>query len=127
MNRRKENFNFDEVQNSGEVIVSFPLLGIPEINPGDNIGSHIVTAMQRLGGIQDGDIFVVASKIVSKSENAIIDLRSVTPSEEAIELSARTNGRKSPELCEVIIQESSDYVFTKVIVSKHKFGFQLTS
>jgi coenzyme F420-0:L-glutamate ligase / coenzyme F420-1:gamma-L-glutamate ligase len=127
MNRRKEKFNFEEVQKSGEVIVSFPLPGIPEIQPGDSIASHITVAMERLGGVQNGDIFVIASKIVSKAENAIIDLRSITPSEEAIELSKKTNGRKSPELCEVILKESSDYVFTQVIVSKHKLGFQLTS
>jgi len=127
MNRRKENFNFEEVQESGEVIVSFPLPGIPEIQPGDSIASYIIAAMEKLGGVQDGDIFVVASKIISKAENAIIDLRSITPSEEAIELSKKTKGRKSPELCEVILQESSDYIFTQVIVSKHKLGFQLTS
>ncbi len=127
MNRSKELFKFDEIQKSQEVIVSFPLIGIPEIAINTNIGALIVESMNQLGGIQDYDIFVIASKIISKAEGAIIDLRSIIPSATATQLSILTGGRKSPELCEVIIQESTEQQFSGVIVAKHKLGFQITS
>lgn len=117
----------EHLKNAPELFVSFSLPGIPEIQPGDDIGGVIAASMDNLGGIADQDIFVIASKIVSKSEDAIVDLSTITPSQRARELSAFTGGRKSPELCEVILQQSSEVIVTRAIVAKHKLGFLLTS
>lgn len=125
----KENLLLDgeHLKNAPELFVSFSLPGIPEIQPGDDIGGVIAASMDNLGGIVDQDIFVVASKIVSKSEGAIVDLSTITPSQRARELSAFTGGRKPPELCEVILQQSLEVTVTRAIVATHKLGFQLTS
>lgn len=117
----------EHLKNAPELLVSFSLPGIPEIQQGDDIGGVIAASMNSLGGVTDQDIFVVASKIVSKSEGAIVDLSTVTPSQRAHELSVFTGGRKSPQLCEVILQESTELEMTRAIVATHKLGFQLTS
>lgn len=110
-----------------ETLLSFPVPNIPEIAPGTNIGSLVVDRMQNSGGIENGDIYVIASKIISKSENKIIDLTKITPSAEAIKL-YETLGRKSPELIQLILDNSSSFVVQNgIILSKHKLGFEITS
>ncbi len=107
--------------------ISFGLEGIPEVKMGDNIAELVVEKMKPLGGIKEGDIFVIASKIVSKSEGMILDLRTIIPSEEAKELSNKLP-RKSPEICQLILENSSSYkIENGVIVAKHKKGFSVTS
>lgn len=110
-----------------ETMISFPIPEIPEIKQGDNIGAIITEKMVNLGGIEDGDIFVVASKIVSKSEGQIVDLTQITPSDEAVRLH-RELGRKTPELIQLILNNSRSYVLENgIILSKHKLGFVITS
>jgi len=46
-----------------------PVLGIPEIRPGDDLVALLAAAAP---GLQDGDILVVTSKIVSKAEGRIV-------------------------------------------------------
>ena len=53
------------------------LEGLPEIRVGDRIADHILAAVE----LQDGDILVVTSKIISKAEGRFID---VADREEAI-------------------------------------------
>lgn len=110
-----------------ETMISFPVTEIPEIKQGDNIGDIIAERMKNLGGIEDGDIFVVASKIVSKSEGQVVDLTSIAPSDEAIRLHQEL-GRKTPELIQLILDNSRSYVVRNgIILSKHKLGFVITS
>ncbi len=60
---------------------------IPEITPGTDLGEVIVSACAEEGvRIQDRDIIVISSKIVSKAEGRIVDLDSVVPSERAQEV-----------------------------------------
>ena len=62
----------------------YALTGIPLIEPGDDIAAPILAAAERVAGdVQEGDLLVVAQKIVSKSENRYADLRDVVPSVEA--------------------------------------------
>lgn len=110
-----------------EMIISFPIPNIPEIRQGDNIGRLIAKHMEKLGGIAEKDIFIVASKIVSKSEGQIIDLTKITPSEEAVRLYNQL-GRKSPQLIQVILDNSQSYIIQNgIILAKHKLGFIITS
>src|SRR5262245_48390283 len=60
------------------------LTGIPEIQAGDDLPALITKAIERANfAIRDGDVFVIAQKIVSKAEGRIVNLNSITPSEEA--------------------------------------------
>ena len=64
-----------------------PLPRIPFIKPGDDLVRVILTSLERTGlTFQDGDILVIAQKIVSKSEGRLVDLKTVTPSTQAVEL-----------------------------------------
>ncbi|MGH2995286.1 MAG: coenzyme F420-0:L-glutamate ligase [Gaiellaceae bacterium] len=48
-----------------------PLTGIPEVRPGDDLGALLGDAVERAGGLEDGDVLVVAQKAVSKAEDRI--------------------------------------------------------
>ncbi len=76
-----------------------PLLGIPEIRPGDDLAGLLAARVPPGPGI-----LVVAHKVVSKAENRLVDLRTVKPSPRAIELGARTE--KDPRKIEVVLRES---------------------
>ena len=79
--------------------------GIPEIDPGDNLGSLISDAAREQGTpIAKGDILVVTQKIVSKAEDRLVSLDEVNPSEFARAF-ARGAGR-DPRLIELVLQES---------------------
>ena len=45
-----------------------PLAGIPEVRPGDDLGRLLGDALEGAGGLVDGDVVVVAHKVVSKAE-----------------------------------------------------------
>ncbi len=100
------------------------LPGIPLIQPGDNLGD-IIRAGLLQGGInpQDGDILVLAQKIVSKSENRLVNLTQVEPSTKAYEI-ADTAG-KDPRLIELILKESRRILRVRagVIIVEHRLGF----
>ncbi|HFC49711.1 MAG TPA: coenzyme F420-0:L-glutamate ligase, partial [Thermofilum sp.] len=60
------------------------LKGVPEIKPGDDLARIIVeTAEQNNVKIEDGDVIVVKSKIISKAEGRIVELEKVEQSEKA--------------------------------------------
>lgn len=50
----------------------FALGGIPEIEPGMDLGLVVGDALARSGGLHHGDIVVLSSKIVSKAEGRIV-------------------------------------------------------
>ena len=54
----------------GELRV-IPLPGIPEVRPGDDLATLIGDALERVGGLEDGDVLVVAQKVVSKAEGRV--------------------------------------------------------
>lgn len=100
------------------------LPGIPLVRPGDDLGSLVLEAVARAGErLADGDVLVVAQKIVSKSEDRYVDLRTVTPSPEAEALAAKA--AKDPRMVEVILGESAEVVRFRpgVIVVAHRLGF----
>jgi coenzyme F420-0:L-glutamate ligase / coenzyme F420-1:gamma-L-glutamate ligase len=55
----------------GEVRV-WGLEGLPEITPGTDLAALIADAAERTGGLRDGDILVVTSKVVSKTEGRVV-------------------------------------------------------
>ena len=48
-----------------------PLEGIPELGPGDDLAAHLGDALERAGGLADGDVVVVVQKAVSKAEGRV--------------------------------------------------------
>ncbi|HEU5426727.1 MAG TPA: coenzyme F420-0:L-glutamate ligase [Actinocrinis sp.] len=50
----------------------FGLAGLPEVAPGTDLAALIATAAAEAGGLRNGDILVVTSKIVSKAEGRIV-------------------------------------------------------
>jgi coenzyme F420-0:L-glutamate ligase / coenzyme F420-1:gamma-L-glutamate ligase len=48
-----------------------PLLGIPELRPGDDLAAHLGDAVEHAGGLEGGDVVVVAQKAVSKAEGRV--------------------------------------------------------
>jgi coenzyme F420-0:L-glutamate ligase / coenzyme F420-1:gamma-L-glutamate ligase len=50
------------------VIQVLPLEEIPEVRPGDDLGRLIGEAVERGGGLEEGDVLVVSQKVVSKAE-----------------------------------------------------------
>ena len=52
-------------------VVVTPLEGIPEIRPGDDLAALVGDALERAGGLAEGDAVVVAQKAVSKAEGRV--------------------------------------------------------
>lgn len=48
-----------------------PLEGIPEVRPGDDLAAMLADALERAGGLVEGDVVVVAQKVVSKAEGRV--------------------------------------------------------
>jgi coenzyme F420-0:L-glutamate ligase/coenzyme F420-1:gamma-L-glutamate ligase len=100
------------------------LPGIPLIKKGDDLAQIIVDGVVRLGlQLEDGDALVVTSKIVSKSEGRLFDLREIEPSSEANKLAEET--RKDPRIVELVLRESLKISrkAVGVLVVQHRLGF----
>ena len=101
----------------------FAVPGIPMVEAGDDLAGLLLSAIETAGfELHDGDILVVAQKIVSKAEGRLFALSSVTPSSEAEALAIETD--KDPRLVELILQESSETLRKKpgVLIMRHKLG-----
>ncbi len=101
-----------------------PLPGIPLVQPGDDLTELIWASCKRANiTLQDGDILVLAQKIVSKAEGRLVNLADVAPSPAAQELAARSE--KDPRLCELILRESNEVLRTRpgLVIVEHKLGF----
>lgn len=97
-----------------------PVLGLGEIKPGDDLATLLAAALPQPVG--DGDVLVVAQKIVSKAEGRYVDLATVTPSPRAQELAATT--QKDPRLVELILAESTAVLRAarNVLIVRHRSG-----
>ncbi len=101
-----------------------PLDNFPLVEPGDNLSALIMGALKENDiALEDGDILVLAQKIVSKAENRLVNLRKVTPSSEAEHYATLTG--KDPRLLELILSESRRVLRTRknLIIVEHRLGF----
>ncbi|HQY70630.1 MAG TPA: coenzyme F420-0:L-glutamate ligase [Pseudomonadales bacterium] len=101
-----------------------PLTGLPLVEPGDDIAAMLLAAAARCaGGLLDGDLLVVAQKIVSKAENRYVDLDTVVPSARARELAGPAD--KDPRLIEVILSESREVMRQRpgALIVEHRLGY----
>lgn len=97
---------------------------MPEISPGDDLGRAICDAAKRRGiGLGDGDVLVVAQKIVSKAEGRIVRLADVRPSARARRIARRMG--QDARFIEVVLRESRRVVrmSERVLIVETRHGF----
>jgi coenzyme F420-0:L-glutamate ligase/coenzyme F420-1:gamma-L-glutamate ligase len=98
--------------------------GVPTINPGDDLFEVIVSSLELSETeLVDGDIVVIASKIVSRAEDRFVDLGNIAPSDAAQRLAEEVD--KDPRLVELILRESSEISrkTTGALIVRHRLGF----
>lgn len=98
--------------------------GIPEIRRGDDLAGILLAALERAGvAPADGDMFVLAQKVVSKAEGRTVRLRDVAPGPRAVRLAEDTG--KDPALVELILRESTEVVRARpgLIITRHREGW----
>ena len=100
------------------------LENMPVITPGDDLAVVIGKALSANGlTLQDGDILVLAQKIVSKAAGLFVDLKTVEPGEKARELAQITD--KDPRLVELILGQSRSVIrqVPGVLITEHNSGW----
>ena len=105
-----------------------PLPKIPLIHPGDDLAEILLASLQTARITpEDGDILVVAQKIVSKAEDRLVNLTTIKPSKEALELAK--SSEKDPRLVELILLESRQVLRVRpgTIIVEHRLGFVCAS
>jgi coenzyme F420-0:L-glutamate ligase/coenzyme F420-1:gamma-L-glutamate ligase len=105
-------------------ITVVPLTGIPAVHPGDDLAGILSNALTEIGSTpQHSDVLVVAQKIVSKAEGAVIDLNDVTPGKAATELAGIVD--KDPRLVEVILANCTRIVRSVpgVLITRTHHGY----
>jgi coenzyme F420-0:L-glutamate ligase / coenzyme F420-1:gamma-L-glutamate ligase len=111
--------------NSNAMTVTLtPIPDIPLVRPGNDLAGLLIRACEQAAlAPADGDVLVIAQKIVSKAEGRYVDLAKVTPSPRARRLAAEVH--KDARLVEVILQESRAVVRHRpgVLIVEHRLGF----
>jgi coenzyme F420-0:L-glutamate ligase/coenzyme F420-1:gamma-L-glutamate ligase len=96
----------------------------PLVNPGDDLCALILACCKKNQvSLQQGDVLVLAQKIVSKAENRYVDLKTITPSTQAKELADKTG--KDARAMEVLLGESKEVLKTRtnVVIVEHNNGY----
>jgi coenzyme F420-0:L-glutamate ligase/coenzyme F420-1:gamma-L-glutamate ligase len=91
--------------------------GLPEVRPGDDLGALL------RGHVADGDVLVVAHKVVSKAEGRVVRLADVEPQERARRLAAEHD--KDPRHVQVVLDEAAELVRAErgVFICRTRHGF----
>ncbi len=96
----------------------------PMIRKGDNLAELIVSsARSNKVALEDGDIIVVAHKIVSKTEGRTVKLSNVKPSQKAQVLGEAT--KRDPRLVELVLGETKRVVKAtkEILIVENALGF----
>ncbi|WP_275191226.1 coenzyme F420-0:L-glutamate ligase [Bradyrhizobium sp. CSA112] len=106
----------------------FAIPCIPEVRPGDDVGTILAQAAQAAGEeLHESDIILVAQKIVSKSEGRFRALSEIVPSAEAMDLAKRCG--KDARKVQAILDESSAILRVSaatpegIIIARHRSGW----
>ena len=105
-------------------LVFTPLESIPLIQKDDDLVEILLKGfVDNKIQLQDGDVLVIAQKIVSKAEGRQVNLQSINPSREALSLAKKTG--KDPRIIELILQESNQVLRYRpgLIIVEHRHGF----
>jgi coenzyme F420-0:L-glutamate ligase/coenzyme F420-1:gamma-L-glutamate ligase len=98
-----------------------PVNGLPEVRERDDVAALIAAGAE----LEDGDVVVVAHKVVSKAEGRVVQLATVEPSAQARDLA----GGEDPRRLEVILGESVRLVRTRppLVIAETRHGFVCAS
>ena len=98
-----------------------PVEGIPEVREGDDLGDLLAAA----ASFEDGDVVVVAQKVVSKAEGRVVRLDDTEPSADAHALAAG----EDPRRLEVILREAARIVRSRppLVIAETRHGFVCAS
>lgn len=91
------------------------------MRPGDDLAALLAEASGE--GLREGDVLVVASKVVSKAEGRIARLRDVEPSPRAREIAAEND--KDARLVQLVLDESSELLRAErgVLITETRQGY----
>ncbi|MBN1762884.1 MAG: coenzyme F420-0:L-glutamate ligase [Methanomicrobia archaeon] len=98
--------------------------GLPEIKKGDDLTRLFLDAVnEQKENLEDGDVIVFTSKVVSKSEGRVVDLSSVQVSEEAERIARETE--KDPRIVQLVLEESKgiERMMRNHVIVESKHGF----
>jgi len=99
------------------------LSGLPEIRTGDDLAALIVASVGPREPLRDGQMVVIAHKVISKAEGAVVDLSTVTPSERAADLASEQD--KDARAVQVVLDQSAEILRAAngVLISRTHHGF----
>ncbi len=106
----------------------FAIPDFPMVQEGDPLPTLIADGLRRADlTLQDGDVVVLAQKIVSKSEGRSVDLATVEPTEAAIALAEEVG--KDPRIVQVVLSESVKVVRSRpnLMIMQHRLGFVMAN
>ncbi len=101
-----------------------PLHDFPLVNPGDDLAELIAAALvANTLSLEEGDVLVIAQKVVSKAEDRYVNLADVVPGEQALALATATD--KDPRQVELVLSESEEVLRSRpgVIIVEHRNGY----
>jgi len=94
--------------------------GLPEVSPGNDLGALISSRSE----LKNGDILVVAQKVVSKSEGRLISLQAVTAGDEALRIAPNLIANPDPRMVQVVLDESVRVLRShRVLITETPHGF----
>jgi coenzyme F420-0:L-glutamate ligase / coenzyme F420-1:gamma-L-glutamate ligase len=104
------------------VISLIPVRGLPEIREGDDLGALVAARVE----LEDGDVLVVAHKVVSKAEGRVVRIDDYEPSERATELAG---DERDPRELEVILRQAKRIVRERgpLVIAETEHGFVCAS
>jgi coenzyme F420-0:L-glutamate ligase/coenzyme F420-1:gamma-L-glutamate ligase len=99
-----------------------PARGIPEVSEGDDLAALLAAGLE----LEDGDVVVVAQKVVSKAEGRVVRLDDFDPGERARELAGSD---ADPRQVEAILREAVRVVRTRgpLVIAETSHGFVCAS
>ena len=100
-----------------------PVPGLPQVREGDDVAGLIADAAE----LEDGDVVVVAHKIVSKAEGRVVSVADLEPSRLAQQIAA-TDGRDARQV-EAVLRETARVVRMRppLVIAETRHGFVCAS
>ena len=98
-----------------------PVHGIPEVKEGDDVAALLADAVE----LEDGDVVVVAHKIVSKAEGRVVPLADLEPSA----LARTVAGDEDARRVEAVLRETARVVRMRdtLVIAETRHGFVCAS
>jgi coenzyme F420-0:L-glutamate ligase/coenzyme F420-1:gamma-L-glutamate ligase len=126
-NNSNRNSNWNSISSTttnNNIIQIIPVHLSIDIKPHDNLDIIILESLKHARvNLCDGDIVVIAQKIVSKAEDRIINLEHIKPSAKSLAIAKEND--KDARIVELILNESKEVLrlFKGILIVETKQGF----